>query len=176
MAGAIAEPVDGELELRTCRKCGETKKLDEFVRDGGKRLHTCRACHNRRRVEEAQRLREAGDLRYSSVERERLAQTARALGWDLERSAPDPAPVKLLHELLRDSRRAGMDFAAAWTEDVESALADVRPAGHRRSWREALEDTRDAWRLAYERADGALALTPALLDGPAHDAVDLSVA
>jgi hypothetical protein len=78
----------------------------------------------------------------------------------------DPAPARLLVELLREDRqRWRFDFAAAWTEDVAFVLARIPNPHQRTSWRKALTSTRDAWAAAWANEPGpGERLSPALVD------------
>lgn len=50
-----------------------------------------------------------------------------------------------VRELLAGHRQAGRDFAAAWLEALEALEPDERE-----DWLEALRETADVWRAAYE--------------------------
>lgn len=161
-AAAVAD-APAVVELRTCKRCSERKPLDAFVRtnasgDQPRYLHLCRACKNAYRAAQHRRQVDAGEVLSSSTARERQARIRAAYGHDFVRYAPDPAPARLLLDLLADSRRVGLPFDVAWSEDVEFVLAHTRtrPGGieaERASWREAFESTKTAWRAAYEGVD-----------------------
>jgi hypothetical protein len=68
-------------------------------------------------------------------------------------------PAVLLRLELIAARHAGAPFAEVWDDAVASAVAGMGLA--RRGWLEVLEDTREAWRRAYER-DGTQACWSAL--------------
>jgi hypothetical protein len=160
MATAAAVADDPVVELRTCRVCTETKPLDQFVRtNGGGFLHKCRPCRNTERsAEYHRRLVERDPRLSSSTVREKQARMREALGHNFVRYAPDPAIPRLLGDCLRDSRRVGLPFAVAWSEDVEFVIARIRARGggieaERVSWREAFEDTRAKWQASYNRVD-----------------------
>jgi hypothetical protein len=65
-----------------------------------------------------------------------------------------PSPPELLREMLAEDRAVGFTFEQAWTEDLEWA---IRHASQRDGWREALEDTRDAYETAFHNAPGPAA-------------------
>lgn len=89
------------------------------------------------------------------MERERRAKLRRVFGHAHVEQAPDPAPPRLLAELLREDRdRWGYDFGAAWSENLEFVLARVIGRIERESWREVLEATRDCWAAAWANEPG----------------------
>jgi hypothetical protein len=105
----------------------------------------------------------------SSTVRQQRADRAEAYGHNLVDHAPDPAPAKLLGELLRYDREFGVPFAEAWASSVEFVLERVsgrRNAQERASWAEAFRCTRSAWQAAWRgQTDGpGSTLTPVLLD------------
>jgi hypothetical protein len=55
-----------------------------------------------------------------------------------------------LRQQLAASRRAGVDFEAAWPPAVRAAVTGVSLARERAAWREALTATQASWRAAYE--------------------------
>jgi hypothetical protein len=85
----------------------------------------------------------------------------------------DPAPARLLVDLLRDDRdRSHFDFAVAWAEDVAFVLARIPNVGERELWREAFESLRSAWQAAWSNAPGpGWRLSPALADEPSSERV-----
>jgi len=120
---APVAPTDLEAELRVCTTCGTPKPLEAFVRDknvSGGRLHRCKACKNLQRREQYGTGRIA-----SSTGRQERADRRRQLGELFVEQAPDPQPARLLVELLRDSRRAGLGFDEAWAEDVAWTLEQI---------------------------------------------------
>lgn len=176
-AAAVADE-PAVVELRTCRKCDERKPLDQFVKTGkGYRLHTCKTCRNAQRAAQGRRRRAAGEVLSSSTEREARARMRAAFGHRHVEEAPNPAPARLLVDLLRDSRRVGMSFAEAWSEDVEFVLARIRsrsPGAERESWREAFESTRANWEASYNRVKAPdTGLDVGMVAEPSGDRSDL---
>jgi hypothetical protein len=158
---AITAPAPG---VRTCRHCGQTKPAPEFV----KGLNTCRTCRSAHRRADFERRRAAGDPLTSSTQRQKRAELRQRLGWREVEEAPDPAPARLLGELLRYDRDYGIDFTTAWTEDVQFVLDRVRgprKTQERESWALAFQATRAAWESAWsgEAAGPGSSLSPALL-------------
>jgi hypothetical protein len=170
--GHAAAADDGTATVRVCRICGLTKPLAEFPRTKDSItgqplfLRRCRPCHRVRKAERDRQRREAGDVPSSSTERERRARIRRAFGHDFVEGAPDPAPARLLVDLLREDRdRWRFDFDGAWREDVDFVLAQVDRDAERTAWREVFQSTRAAWEAAWsgEPAPGpGWSLSPAL--------------
>jgi hypothetical protein len=105
----------------------------------------------------------------SSTVREQRAVIREAYGHVFVESAPDPAPARLLYELMREDRdRWGFDFDGAWHENVEFVLERIEGKGQeheRAQWRIALEGLRDAWQAAWDCRPGpGSGLRGALLD------------
>jgi hypothetical protein len=69
-------------------------------------------------------------------------------------SISDPAPARLLGELLREDRaRWTFPFDVAWEDCVTFVLGRL-DAAERQSWREAFDSTRNAWQTAWNEAPG----------------------
>lgn len=156
MPALVAAPADA-IE-RTCKICGETKPIDLFALAGKGRLYKCKVCRNRQRVETEHRRREAGELLTSSTEREQRSRRRAAFGHGFVESAPDPAPARLLAELLNEDRALGFALEAVWAEDVDFVLGLIRKhngvLAARAEWREVFEATRTAWEAAWLRQPG----------------------
>src|SRR5450759_175621 len=57
-----------------------------------------------------------------------------------------------LVELLRDSRRVGLDFESAWSEDIQTAVAFIKDEERRCEWITALSRAEPVFRAAWQRA------------------------
>lgn len=123
-----------------CTYCNRVQSRDQMVQRGSKALQVCLSCA------------EAG--RNSTVRQARADRRA-AFGHAFVEAAPDPAPVRLVGDLLAESRAAGREFDSAWSQAVDVALETVKDRPKREQWHEALEATRDAWLAAYDRRTGS---------------------
>lgn len=71
-------------------------------------------------------------------------------------SSPDPAPARLLGQLMREDRAAGVDFATAWDSNVQYVLDHIgNVMRDREQWRIAFESTRGAWARGWRGVDVA---------------------
>jgi hypothetical protein len=134
-----------ETTLYACRVCGAEDVPIERMTKSTKRGRTvvyreCLSCSNARK---------------RRAEHERAIAPRAEDGTVIEPvTASDPAPARLLADLLREDRdRWAFPFDVAWQECVTFVLARLSPA-ERQSWREVFEDTRDAWQAAWSDTPG----------------------
>jgi hypothetical protein len=145
-----------ETTLYVCRVCGAQDvpldRMSKSARRGRMMIYgACLSCSNARK---------------RRAEQERAAAPRSDSGTVIEPvTASDPAPARLLTDLLREDRdRWGFPFDVAWAEAIAFVLGRLS-AAERRSWREVFEDTRAAWQAAWSDAPGPGAgLTAELVD------------
>src|ERR1700744_5624851 len=134
-----------ETKLYTCRVCGaENVPLDRMSKSmkRGRTMvyRSCLPCSNARK---------------RRAEHERATAPRAGDGAVIEPvTVSDPAPARLLADLLREDRdRWAAPFDVAWTDDLDFVLGRLS-AAERQSWREVFEDTRAAWQAAWSDALG----------------------
>jgi hypothetical protein len=64
---------------------------------------------------------------------------------------PSNLPVVRLRFELQAARRAGRSFNESWPTAMSAALSTVSDGREVRRWATALYQTREAWRLAWDR-------------------------
>lgn len=129
----------------------------------------CKRCRNDRRHEQDRQRAERGEHLTSSTQRQKLADRKRQYGWKYEAESPDPAPARMLAELLIDDRDVyKLGFSEAWAEALEFVLERIEGKSvlqERADWAIAFESQRAAWQAAWERRPGpGSSLTASLLD------------
>jgi hypothetical protein len=134
-----------ETTLYTCRACGAKdvpiERMTKSIKRGRMVVYReCLSCSNARK---------------RRAEQERAAAPRSEDGSVIEPvSISDPAPARLLADLLLEDRgRRTLPFDVAWEEGVRFVL-DRLSAAERRAWREVFEDTRNAWQAAWSDAPG----------------------
>lgn len=152
-----------QLELRTCNRCNTPKSLDDFPVVNGQYLRFCQTCHLAARRARYARMKDQGTS--SSTQRQKRTELRRRLGHDLYEQTPDPQPARLLVDCLIDSRRLGLTFEEAWSDDVEFVLERFTLHA-REQWADAFAATRPAYEAAWSNTPGpGMRLSVALLDG-----------
>ncbi len=141
----VLEIAAAETTLYACRVCGAEDVPIERMTKSTKRgrivvYRECLSCSNARK---------------RRAEQERAAAPRTEDGTVIEPvSISDPAPARLLADLLREDRgRWAFPFEVAWAEGLAFVLGRLSTA-ERRSWGEVFEDTRDAWQAAWSDAPG----------------------
>ncbi len=141
----VLEIAAAETTPYACRACGAEDVPIERMTKSTKRgrmvvYRECLSCSNARK---------------RRAEQERAAAPRTEDGTVIEPvTASDPAPARLLVDLLREDRdRWGIPFSVAWAEAVTFVLGRLS-AAERQSWREVFEDTQDAWQAAWSDAPG----------------------
>ncbi len=162
---ALMATIAADVETRTCKLCHQDKPLHDFARSTGGRLRTCKSCRAAARRTADTARRSAGLPVLTSQQRERQADLRRRLGHSEVELAPDPAPARLLGELLDAGRRRGETFDDVWIEATSSVLGGIDSGREREDWRRAFDATGAAWRAGWDRQHVGLTLSPALLDG-----------
>jgi hypothetical protein len=145
-----------ETTLYVCRVCGaQAVPLDRMSKSNkrGRMMiyGACLSCSNARK---------------RRAEQERAAAPRSEDGTVIEPvTASDPAPARLLADLLREDRgRWAFPFDVAWEESVTFVLGRLS-AAERQSWRDAFEQTREAWQAAWSEApDPGAGLEAELID------------
>jgi hypothetical protein len=134
-----------EKTLYACRVCGAEDVPIERMTKSTKRgrmiiYGACLSCSNARK---------------RRAEHERAIAPRAEDGTVIEPvTASDPAPARLLAELLLEDRdRWAAPFDVAWADDLAFVLGRLS-ATERQSWQEVFEDTRDAWQAAWSDALG----------------------
>jgi hypothetical protein len=132
-------------------------------------LYTCNVCHggpfalvemekSRRRGvwRVTTRCLRCANVRKRQQER-RLADAPRGADGTIVEALleSDPAPARLLVELLREDRdRWHVEFAAAWSDEIAFVLSRIANRDERELWRVTFESTRSVWQANWSNAPG----------------------
>jgi hypothetical protein len=142
---SVVDLAAAETTVYACRVCGAEDVPIERMTKSTKRgrmvvYRECLSCSNARK---------------RRAEQERAAAPRSEDGTVIEAvTASDPAPARLLADLLREDRdRWGFPFDVAWAEALAFVLGRLS-AAERRSWREVFDCTHDAWQAAWSEAPG----------------------
>ena len=154
----VLDLATAETTLYACRVCGAEDVPVERMTKSTKRgrmvvYRECLSCSNARK---------------RRAEQERAAAPRSEDGAIIEPvTVSDPAPARLLAEMLREDRdRWRFPFDVAWADALAFVLGRLS-AAERRAWLEVFEDTRDAWQAAWSEAPGPGAgMTDELADAP----------
>jgi hypothetical protein len=141
----VLDLADTETTLYACRVCGAEDVPIEHMTKSTKRgrmvvYRECLSCSNARK---------------RRAEHERAIAPRAEDGTVIEPvTVSDPAPARLLADLLREDRdRWRFPFEVAWADGTAFVLGRLS-AAERQSWREVFEDTRDAWQAAWSDTPG----------------------
>jgi hypothetical protein len=142
---SVVDLAAAETTAYACRVCGAEDVPIERMTKSTKRgrmvvYRECLSCSNARK---------------RRAEQERAAAPRSEDGTVIEPvMASDPAPARLLADLLREDRdRWRFPFDVAWAEGLAFVLGRLS-AAERESWRRVFKDTRDAWQAAWSDAPG----------------------